>query len=58
VKIAAKLAAKELEETLKNKHDNTVLAREAIDSFISWILDLLRLKNELEIEEIANLQNG
>jgi hypothetical protein len=44
VKIAAKLAAKELEETLKNKYDNIVLAREAINSFILWILDRLGSK--------------
>jgi hypothetical protein len=31
VKIAAELAAKELEESIKNKEDNTILASEAID---------------------------
>jgi hypothetical protein len=31
VKIAAELAAKELEESIKNKEDDTVLAGEAID---------------------------
>jgi hypothetical protein len=31
VKIAADLAAKELEETLENKEDNTLLANKAID---------------------------
>jgi hypothetical protein len=31
VKIAAGLAAKELEETLKNEDDNTLLANKAID---------------------------
>jgi hypothetical protein len=31
VKIAAKLAAKELEESIENKEDNTVLSGKAID---------------------------
>ena len=26
--------------------------------FISWILDLIRLKSELEVEEIENLHYG
>jgi hypothetical protein len=26
--------------------------------FISWILDLIRLENELELEEIENLHYG
>jgi hypothetical protein len=58
VKIAAGLAAKELEETLKNEDDNTLLANRLLIGFISWILDLIRLGNELEIEEIECLRYG
>jgi hypothetical protein len=41
VKIAADLAAKELEETLKNKEDNILLANKAIDRLYFRILDLI-----------------
>jgi hypothetical protein len=59
VKIAADLAAKELEETAKKKKRmiHYWLIRLLIGS-ISWILDLIRLENELEVEKIGNLHYG
>jgi hypothetical protein len=58
VKIAADLAAKELEETAKNKEDDTYWLKRLLVGFILWILDLIRLENELEVEEIENLHYG
>lgn len=58
MKLAADLAAKELEETLENEDDDILLANEAIDGLISWILDLMRLGTELDVEEIENLHFG
>lgn len=34
------------------------MANEAIDGFISWILDLIRLGKELDVEENENLHFG
>lgn len=48
MKLRADLAAKELEETLENEDDDISLANEAIDGLISWILDLMRLRTELQ----------
>jgi hypothetical protein len=52
------LAAKELEESAENEEDDTLLANEAIDGLYSWILDLIRPEDELELEEIENLHYG